>query len=111
MRESKIEAYLKQQVEAAGGMCLKFVSPGTAGVPDRLVLMPGGKMGFVELKRPGVEAGSGSTGALQNLFAHQARARGFGVYRINSHQEVQSVVVLLGNEKAQAELAAKEAAR
>lgn len=39
MRESKIEQYLKEQVEAAGGECRKFVSPGRRGVPDQLVLM------------------------------------------------------------------------
>ena len=53
MREAAIERRLKQKVEAAGGKALKFTSPGWAGAPDRLVLMPNGRMVFVELKAPG----------------------------------------------------------
>lgn len=49
--EKNIEAKLKREVEKRGGWCLKFVSPGRAGVPDRLILLPGGKVVFVELKR------------------------------------------------------------
>lgn len=51
MLESAIERRLVRGVKAAGGQALKFVSPGHAGVPDRLVLMPGGRLYFVELKR------------------------------------------------------------
>ena len=36
-----------------GCLCLKFESPGFTGVPDRMILMPGGEMFFVELKAPG----------------------------------------------------------
>jgi len=53
MRERDIETYLREQVRAVGGRAYKFVSPGTAGVPDRLVLFPGGRAFFVELKAPG----------------------------------------------------------
>lgn len=54
MRESKIEAYLKQKVEKAGGICLKFISPSNNGVPDRIILHPGlPKPTFVETKAPG----------------------------------------------------------
>ncbi|MEN1989849.1 VRR-NUC domain-containing protein [Paenibacillus hubeiensis] len=53
MLESKIEAYLQKQVKALGGIAYKFVSPGNSGVPDRLVLLPGGRSVFVELKAPG----------------------------------------------------------
>ena len=52
-KESSLETYLQKRVEALGGKCLKFVSPGTAGVPDRILLMPGGKVLFLELKRLG----------------------------------------------------------
>ena len=44
MRESVIETRLRNGVKAMGGICWKFVSPGTAGVPDRLIILPGGKM-------------------------------------------------------------------
>ncbi len=53
MREKEIEERLRKAVKQAGGKAYKFISPGNAGVPDRLVVMPGGRIGFVELKAPG----------------------------------------------------------
>lgn len=53
MRESELEARFRAQVAQAGGKAYKLISPGNAGVPDRLVILPGGKVGFVELKRKG----------------------------------------------------------
>lgn len=50
MLEKEIEAKLKKSVEEMGGRAYKLVSPGNFGMPDRMVLMPGGKMWFVELK-------------------------------------------------------------
>ena len=50
--EKDIERKLKTMVERHGGLCLKWVCPGQAGVPDRIVLLPGGHALFVELKRP-----------------------------------------------------------
>lgn len=50
MRESQIEARLVQGVKAKGGMCMKFISPGLPGVPDRIVITPTGRICFVELK-------------------------------------------------------------
>ena len=50
--EKEIEKKLKAAVSAAGGLCLKWVCPGWSGVPDRLVLLPGGRIVFVEVKRP-----------------------------------------------------------
>ena len=57
MDEKIIERMLKRRVEEAipGAKCLKFVSPGYTGVPDRIILLPGGSVVFVELKRPGKE--------------------------------------------------------
>lgn len=51
--EAEVEAALVARVRAAGGVCWKFTSPGTQGVPDRIVILPGGRVGFVELKRTG----------------------------------------------------------
>ncbi len=53
MRERTVEKALIREVEKRGGLCLKFVSPGRAGVPDRLCILPGGVVFFAELKAPG----------------------------------------------------------
>jgi Holliday junction resolvase len=53
MSEKEIERQLVVMVKNAGGMAPKFVSPGMDGMPDRIVLMPGGHIGFVEVKAPG----------------------------------------------------------
>lgn len=50
MAEKDIERFLVNGVKKQGGVAYKFVSPGNAGVPDRLIVMPGGKIYFVELK-------------------------------------------------------------
>lgn len=52
MKESKIERELKKQIEAIGGVCLKWISPGNRGVPDRVVIYQGDVI-LVELKSPG----------------------------------------------------------
>lgn len=54
MQEKTVEAYLVKQVaEHLRGKVMKWVSPGNNGVPDRLVIIPGGRIYFVELKAPG----------------------------------------------------------
>ena len=51
--EGQIERYLGRRVQALGGKALKFVSPGFSGVPDRMILLPGERVVFAELKAPG----------------------------------------------------------
>lgn len=53
MQEKHIEQKLVKLIRTHGGLCWKLASPGTAGVPDRLVILPGGKTIFIELKAPG----------------------------------------------------------
>lgn len=53
MKESAVEAYLRDEVKKIGGKAYKFVSPGNPGVPDRLVILPRGRTIFVEMKAPG----------------------------------------------------------
>ena len=53
MIEKQVEQALRKAVRDRGGLALKFVSPGLAGVPDRIVLMPNRRVAFVELKAPG----------------------------------------------------------
>lgn len=52
MTEKQLEQKLKKEVEKLGGLCLKLTTPGFTGIPDRLILLPGGVVGIVELKRP-----------------------------------------------------------
>lgn len=55
MLESYLENRLRQKIRALGigARCLKFESPGFTGVPDRIILLPGGRVVFVEMKKPG----------------------------------------------------------
>lgn len=67
MRERDIETYLVKKIQMIGGQCLKFVSPGHVGVPDRIILLPGGIIAFVELKAPGKEPEAHQKHWLQSL--------------------------------------------
>ena len=51
--EKDIESYLRKRVKAAGGLALKLVCPGCTRVPDRLILLPGGRAYFAETKDTG----------------------------------------------------------
>ena len=73
--EKDIEAKLRKRVEALGGRCLKWTCPGWRGVPDRIVLMPGGRIYFVETKRPK----GGKLGPLQTKWNEWLTALGFHV--------------------------------
>ena len=53
MLEKDIEKHLRKGIKAMGGLCLKWESPGYTGVPDRMILLPGGHIFFAELKAPG----------------------------------------------------------
>lgn len=53
MLEREVEQALVREVRKHGGIAPKFTSPGNAGMPDRLIILPGGKVSFVELKAPG----------------------------------------------------------
>jgi Holliday junction resolvase len=53
MLEKTIERHLVQKAREKGGLAIKWVAPAMAGVPDRIVFLPGGRIVFVELKAPG----------------------------------------------------------
>lgn len=92
MRENTIEAYLREEVRGLGGRAYKFTSPGNAGVPDRLVCLPGGRVAFVETKAPGKK----ST-ALQKVQQQRLRALGFEVYaEADSKEKVDRIIGALG---------------
>ena len=75
MLEKEIERHLREGVKSLGGLCLKLACPGFTGMPDRLILMPGGKLCFVELKRPGQRERQ-----RQSFVQKQLRRLGFRVY-------------------------------
>ena len=51
--EKDLEAWVGRQVRRRGGLWLKWTSPGCTGVPDRILIAPGGKVAFVEMKQQG----------------------------------------------------------
>lgn len=84
MTENQIEQRLVREVKKIKGMALKFISPGMAGVPDRLILLPGGEIFFVELKAPGK-----TLRPLQLKRKKQLEALGFKVYVIDSYKKIE----------------------
>ena len=87
MREKTIEAKLVQAVRTKGGLAPKFTSPGLDGVPDRLVLLPGGKIAFIELKAPGK-----TLRPLQVRRKRQLETLGFSVYCIDSPEQIGGIL-------------------
>lgn len=83
MREKQIERKLVETVKAASGICPKLVSPGTDGMPDRMVLLPKGRIGFVEVKAPG-----GAPRPLQTHRHRQLRALGFPVFVLDDPERI-----------------------
>ena len=87
MREKEIEKKLVKAVRAAGGICPKLVSPGFDGMPDRLVLMPGGRVTFVEVKAPGKEPRP-----LHDLRIGQLRELGFRVHVLDHEGQIPAIL-------------------
>ena len=85
--ERTIERRLTAETKKRGGMALKFVSPGLDGVPDRIVLMPGGRIAFVEVKAPGKHPRP-----LQVKRKRQLESLGFPVYCIDHPDQVGGVL-------------------
>lgn len=91
MREVTLEKKIKDFVESRGGLFLKWVSPGYTGVPDRILLLPGGKISFVEIKRPGSKDGMSPR---QKRVACLLKGLGFSVIRAASLEDVREEVGL-----------------
>ena len=87
MREKLIEQNLVLAVRRMGGIAPKFVSPGWAGAPDRLVLLAGGRLAFVEVKAPGK-----TLRPLQVKRKGQLEALGFRVYVIDRPEQIGGVL-------------------
>jgi hypothetical protein len=87
MREKSIEQILVREVLSLGGFCWKFTSPGIVGVPDRLVLLPYGKTGFIEVKAPGKEP------TAQQIYRHeQLRSLGFKVFVLDDPDAIGGIL-------------------
>lgn len=86
MRERDVEQKLRSEVEKRGGRCFKFLSS-VSGVPDRLLLLPGGLVIFVELKKEGEKPRK-----LQEVQMRKIRELGFHVRVVDSEQGIQELM-------------------
>ena len=89
--EKDIEAALTRMVKRHGGLCLKWVCPGWSGVPDRMILLPGGRIIFAELKRPG---GPGPR-ARQKFWQEKLTKLGFLALTIYDHQDINGLELFI----------------
>ena len=87
MREKIIEQHLVKAVKNSGGIAPKLVCPGFDGMPDRLVLLPRGKIGFVEVKAPGKEPRP-----LQVARHELLRRLGFKVYVLDDPEQIGGIL-------------------
>lgn len=87
MSEKEIENYLVRKIKNKKGTAYKFTSPGNSGVPDRLCLLPNGKIFFVELKSPGKKPR-----ALQVNQITKIMSLGQRVYVVDSKEKVDEVL-------------------
>ena len=93
MREKTIEQKLTATVKKHGGICPKFTSPGFDGMPDRIVLMPNGKMAFVEVKAPGEKPRP-----LQRARHGMLKRLGFKVYVLDGAEQIERIIHEIGGD-------------
>ena len=94
MKERQIEKHLTLAVKAMGGLCPKWVSPGLDGVPDRIILLPGGRIAFAEIKSPGERPRR-----LQEVCIARLRRLGFTVYVIDDSGQIPGILEKAGDTK------------
>ena len=88
MLETSVEKKLKKRVKDIGGIAPKLVSPGTSGMPDRLVILPNGIVSFVETKKPK----GGKLSARQRIVHKQLKSLGCDVQTIYSFEEIEAYI-------------------
>ena len=86
--EKDIERKLCKEIRFMGGYALKWVSPSTGGVPDRIIVLPGGRVAFAELKRP---KGS-KVDTLQKYWRRVLLGLGFRHYLVYTEDDVKKVI-------------------
>ena len=87
MNEKYIERKLVEAVKKSGGLAPKFTSPGWDGVPDRIILLPSGRIAFAELKAPGKKPRP-----LQVRRISQIRKLGFPVFVVDGMEQIEEVL-------------------
>lgn len=92
MREKTLEALLVQTVKSMGGLAPKFVSPGLDGMPDRIVLLPHGRLAFVEVKAHGKKPRS-----LQEARHRMLRRLGCKVYVLDRAEQINQILEDIAN--------------
>ncbi len=92
MREKQIEQRLVKAVKAQNGLCPKLVSPGTDGMPDRMVLFPQGRVCFVEVKAPGMKPRP-----LQVRRHGELRRLGFKVFVLDDPERIAEILTEVMN--------------
>ena len=93
MNEKIIERKLIKAAKNMGGLALKFISPGYDGVPDRIVLFPGGRIAFVEVKAPGK-----TLRPLQVRRKRQLESLGFKVYVLDDPGQIEEILQSIGGD-------------
>lgn len=85
--EKQIENYLKRKFESIGAIVLKFTSPGQAGVPDRIIILPNGQTIYVEVKKK-----TGRLAPLQLHWIDKLHRQGASVYVVWCYEDVDNLL-------------------
>ena len=93
MSEKDIERKFVLTVKKEGGIAPKFVSPGFDGMPDRIVMMPGGRIGFVEVKDTGKKPRP-----LQVARHRLLAGLGFRVFVLDRQEQIPDIILTIGGE-------------
>jgi hypothetical protein len=88
--EKDVEAYVRREVKKMGGKLLKWVCPGNDGVPDRILMLPGGRIWFIEFKD-----GGGKVSPLQTYWMDELYNLGFSSFVVRGMPQAQTLIGLL----------------
>ena len=93
MQESGFENYVVNKIRSVGGRAFKWVCPGMTGAPDRICIFPGGRIIFIELKRPGLGDGRSER---QKKVCRLLRGLGCDIRRISEKDEFKKLMLEVG---------------